>query len=76
MPSVHKFALQVPPLVMMYRLTGDTAYAERAIRQVVMMAGWPDWGADRHYLDAGIGAFNVAMIYDGLFGYLDDARKR
>lgn len=75
-PSVHKFALQVPPLVMMYRLTGDTAYAERAIRQVVMMAGWPDWGADRHYLDAGIGAFNVAMIYDGLFGYLDDARKK
>lgn len=75
-PSVHKFATQVPPLVLMYHLTGDTSYAERAIRQMELMADWPDWGADRHFLDAGIGAFDFAMVYDGLYEYLSDARKK
>ncbi len=74
-PSIHQFASQLPNLVMAYRLTGDTTYAYRAFAQLEKMAGYPDWGANRHFLDAGIGAFNVALAYDALYEYLGEKRR-
>jgi hypothetical protein len=74
-PSVHQFASQVPALVMAYRISGDTVFANRAWKQLELMASYPDWGADRHFLDAGIGAFDFALAYDGLFDFLSAERK-
>lgn len=75
-PSVHKFATQVPSLVMAYQLTGDTMYAARAWKQLEKMDTYPDWGANRHFLDAGIGAFDFALAYDGLYTYLNSNQKK
>lgn len=74
--SIHNFAAQLPALVMMYQLTGDTAYAARAWQQLAIFNRYPDWGADRHFLDAGIGGFNFALAYDGLYDYLSEAQKK
>ncbi len=74
-PTVHLFASQLPNLVMAYLLTGDTSYASRAYAQLEIMANYPDWGADRHFLDAGIGAFNIALAYDGLYEFLGPTRR-
>jgi hypothetical protein len=74
-PSIHQFASQIPNLVMAYLMTNDTIYAHRAYAQLEKMASYPDWGADRHFLDAGIGAFNVALAYDGLYDYLGSFRR-
>lgn len=74
-PTIHLFASQLPNLVMAYLLTSDTSYAHRAYTQLEKMASYPDWGADRHFLDAGIGAFNIALAYDGLFEYLGPSRR-
>jgi hypothetical protein len=74
-PSVHQFASQLPALVMAYRISGDTVFANRAWRQLELMSSFPDWGADRHFLDAGIGAFDFALAYDGLFDFLSSERK-
>lgn len=74
-PTVHLFASQLPNLVMAYLLTEDTSYAYRAYTQLEKMAAYPDWGADRHFLDAGIGAFNIALAYDGLYEYLGPSRR-
>lgn len=74
-PSVHQFASQIPVLVMAYRISGDTVFASRAWRQLEFMSSYPDWGAERHFLDAGIGAFNFALAYDGLFDFLSSERK-
>jgi hypothetical protein len=74
-PSIHTFAKQIPALVMMYQLTGDTLYASRVFKQMQLMESYPDWGANRHFLDAGIGAFNFALAYDGLYNYLSAAQR-
>lgn len=74
-PSVHQFASQAPILVMMYQITHLPQYAERCWKQFEAMAAYPDWGANRHFLDAGIGAFNAAILYDGLKDYLTPTQK-
>ncbi len=76
LPSVHKFAAQLPPLVMMYQLTGDTVYARRIVNQFQVMSTFPDWGANRHFLDAGIGGFDFALAYDALYTYLSTDEKK
>ena len=74
-PSIHNFASQLPSLVMMYQFTGNQAYADRAWAQLEKFIDYPDWGANRHFLDAGIGAFNFALAYDGLHDYLSAEQK-
>lgn len=74
-PSIHTFAVQLPNLVMMYQFTGDKIYAERAWAQLAQFIDYPDWGANRHFLDSGIAGFNFALAYDGLFDYLSEDQK-
>ncbi len=75
-PSMHKFASQLPSLVMMYQLTGDTVYARRIINQFTKMSEFPDWGANRHFLDSGIGGFDFAFAYDALYSFLNKEEKK
>lgn len=67
----------VPYLVLAYRFTKDTRYALRCWQQLDRMCSFPDWGANRHFLDAGIAAKAVALTYDGLYDYLSaDQRNK
>ena len=74
-PSVHRFAVQLPPLVLSDLLSPDTALTGRAIRQMLSMSDYPDWGAERHFLDAGIAAFDFAMVYDALYERLTPEQR-
>jgi len=67
----------IPQLVIAYQITGLTKYADKAWAVAQKMMTYQDWGVspdpnycDRHFLDAGIAGFNVAMLYDGLYNYL------
>jgi hypothetical protein len=40
------------------------------------MGRWPDWGQNRHFLDAGIGAFNLALAYDGLYHFFTEKQRQ
>lgn len=74
--NIHKFSNdQAPYLVLAYQLTKDTRYALRCWQQLERMTSWPDWGANRHFLDAGIAAKAVAMAYDGLYAYLTTEQR-
>lgn len=75
-PSLHSFAKCLPQLIFMYQITGDEKYAEYCWKQMEIMGDYPDWGAERHFLDAGIGAFNFAMVYDGLHNYLTKEQRK
>ena len=66
---------QIPYLVLAYQFTGDTRYALRCWQQLDRMCSYPDWGANRHFLDAGIAAKGVALALDGLHGYLTAAQR-
>jgi hypothetical protein len=68
----------VPELVISYLITGDEKYAKRAWQVAKVLMTYQDWGVattspyrDRHFLDAGIGAFNAAMLYDGLYNWMN-----
>ncbi|WP_290795821.1 hypothetical protein [Flavihumibacter sp. UBA7668] len=69
-PAIHQFATEAPVLILLYQLSGNKAYASKAWEQMQELCGFPDWGADRHFLDAGIAAFVVSYVQDGLKGYL------
>lgn len=81
--SVHTIAKEfAPQLTIAYMLTGDEKYAVRAWQVVQTLYTYQDWGVqtespwkDRHFLDTGIGAHNVAMLYDGLSGWMNEAQK-
>lgn len=74
--SIHTFANdQLPYLVLAYRFTNDSRYALRCWQQLDKMCSYPDWGANRHFLDAGIAAKAVAMAYDGLYNYLTEDQR-
>ncbi len=74
--NIHTFCNdRLPYLVLAYQFTKDNRYALRCWEQLDAMCNWPDWGASRHFLDAGIAAKGVAMAYDGLYDYLTAAQK-
>lgn len=75
-PSIHTFSNdQLPYLVLAYQFTKDARYALRCWQQLDAMRNWPDWGASRHFLDAGIAAKGVAIAYDGLYDYLSVTQR-
>ena len=74
--GIHPVGSEViPALVLAYQFTGDTRYAKRCWDQLVEMMTWPDWGANRHFLDVGIGSKGVAMAYDGMYDYLSASQR-
>jgi hypothetical protein len=60
----------------MYQLTGDTLFARRIVNQFKKLNDFPDWGANRHFLDAGIGGFDFALAYDALYAFLTAEEKK
>lgn len=74
-PSIHQFAVQLPILALVYRVTGNEAFAKRAWKQLQILLDYPDWGAERHFLDAGIGSFVIAFMLDGFYDYLSNDQK-
>jgi hypothetical protein len=80
--GVHRTAVLTPPLVMAWWLSGEEKYAKRAWEAFENLLTFEDWGVqtqppytDRHFLDTGVGAFVVALIYDGLYHYLNEEQK-
>lgn len=74
--SIHTFSNdQLPYLVLAYQFSKDSRYALRCWQQLDAMRNWPDWGANRHFLDAGIAAKGVAIAYDGLYDYLSVTQR-
>jgi hypothetical protein len=60
---------QIVTCAMAYRLTGDTRFAERARRDLLAVAAFPDWNPS-HFLDVAEMSFGVAIGYDWLYPWL------
>ena len=58
-----------------WRLTGRTAYLDRARAELVAVAGFSDWNPS-HFLDVAEMTTAVAIGYDWLYPALDDATRR
>jgi hypothetical protein len=61
-------------LCLMYRLEGDTKFADRAIEEMLSAAEFPDWNP-RHFLDTGEMTHALGIGYDWLYHYMDDTQR-
>src|SRR6266851_4042147 len=61
-------AIQVPehPLALVYRISGETKYLERAVTELRAAAAFPDWNPS-HFLDVAEMTHAFAIGYDWLF---------
>ena len=58
-----------------YRMTGDEAYADRAIEEMMAVCSFTDWNPS-HFLDVGEMVMAVAIGYDWLYDRLSPSEKR
>ncbi len=61
-------------LSLMYRLTGDTAYAERLWLEMENAMNFPDWNP-KHFLDTAAVSTGFGIAYDWLYHYWSNDRK-
>ena len=74
--DMHNFPVNsLPPLAMAYKLTGDTVYLKRIKAVLNAVAGFDDWGAPRHFLDAGVGTAYVAIAYDLVYDMMSKQER-
>jgi len=60
---------RVYTLATVYRLTGEERFAERARREMLAAAGFPDWNPS-HFLDTAEMTHALAIGYDWLYDFL------
>ncbi len=74
-PSRHVLQRCVLPLALVYRVTGETRYAQRAWRELEAYAHFEHWNPTTQFLDIAYIAKGFAIGYDWLYGYLSRAQK-
>lgn len=57
-----------------FRLTGDARFADRAVKEMVTAAAFPDWNPS-HFLDVAEMATALAIGYDWLYSHLSDTER-
>lgn len=62
-------------LATVYRLTGERRYADRAIKEMLTAAGFPDWNPS-HFLDTAEMTHALAIGYDWLYDVLDPQQRQ
>lgn len=66
---------RVITLGLVWKVTDDDTYAERAWKELENVCGFADW-CPTHFLDVAEMSLAVAVGYDWFFDYLSDARKQ
>lgn len=60
---------------LMYNLSGEDKYAQRAYREMEAAASFPDWNP-YHFLDVGEMASCMGFAYDWLYNWMDDNQRK
>jgi len=65
---------RIGALALSFQITGDSRYADRAIRELLAASAFVDWNP-QHHLDVGEMALAVAVGYDWLYGQLSESQR-
>lgn len=66
----------LPPLLIVYNISGETKYAEKAWAHMEAICGWPEWGnASAEHLNVAELSSAMVMGYDWLYDYLTPAQR-
>lgn len=66
---------RITTLAMVARVTGDKAYSERAVREMLAAADFSDWNPS-HFLDVAEMSLALAIGYDWLYDELSEVERR
>lgn len=69
------FLIRMRACCMMYKLSDDEQWAQKAWKQLELVANFPDWN-EQHFLDTAHIAMGVAIGYDWLYDYLNEEQKQ
>jgi len=61
-------------LGMMYKLTDDEKYAERAVQEIIWACNMGNWNPS-HYLDVGEMALGIGVGYDWFYDYMTECER-
>jgi len=61
-------------MAMLFQLSGERRFADRAIAEMLAVSGFNDWHPD-HYLDVGQMAYGVGIGYDWLYHYMTEDQR-
>ncbi len=74
--DLHNFEVNsLPPLAYAYKMTGDAAYLRRIKAVFAAVATFDDWGAPRHFLDAGVATTYISIAYDLVYDMMSKQEK-
>lgn len=74
--DLHGFGVNsLPPLAYAYKMTEDPTYLKRIKEVMAAMTTFDDWGAPRHFLDAGVATSYLAIAYDIVYDKLSKQEK-
>ena len=71
----RKELYRISTLAMVYRVTGERRYLERAVRELKAVCAFPDWNPS-HFLDTAEMSLAVAIGYDWLYDGLSEGERR
>lgn len=74
LPVSDEVYTRVLSLSLLYRVSGETKYAERAYKEMEAVANFPDWHPI-HFLDTAKMAQAVSIGYDWTYDYLSDEQR-
>ena len=70
-----QFAKIVSQNALIYKITGETSFADRAWREIEALLSWSSWNP-YHFLDTGQFMNGMALGYDWLYDYLTPVQRR
>lgn len=73
-PAITQVGPRLETLGLMYQVTGEQRYAERAWKELEAACSFPDWNT-KHYLDTGGMMAAVAIGYDWIYDYLTEEQR-
>ena len=65
---------RVTNLALVYYVSGDRRFADRAVAELMAVSAFPDWRA-KEYLDMTQLAYGVAVGYDWLYNYMTETQR-
>ncbi|MBR6826293.1 MAG: heparinase II/III family protein, partial [Oscillospiraceae bacterium] len=70
-----KASQRITWMAMLYKITGEARFADRAIEEMLAVCAFPDWHP-KHYLDVGQMAYGVGLGYDWLYHELTATERK
>ena len=76
LPVCNGVEINLSYLSFAYLMTNDKKYSSAAWRIAEKVCSFPDWNADKHFLDTGVMLSAIAIYYDWCYSAMTDSQRK